>query len=108
MAVALVHLKKHFEVVSVSSFSTTKPIGIVDQPDFLNGVVLIKTPHSQLELIKLLKQIEDEMGRDRSGPKFGPRIIDLDLLIWNGEVVDKDYHTRAFLRAAVCELTEKP
>jgi 2-amino-4-hydroxy-6-hydroxymethyldihydropteridine diphosphokinase len=108
MAVALVHLKKHFEVVSVSSFSTTKPIGIVDQPDFLNGVVLIKTTHSQLELIKLLKQIEDEMGRDRTGPKFGPRIIDLDLLIWNGEVVDKDYHTREFLRIAVSELSEKP
>lgn len=108
MDVALAHLNKHFLVVSVSSFTTTKPIGIVDQPDFLNGVVLIKTLLPQLELTKLLKQIEDEMGRDRTAPKFGPRIIDLDLLIWNNKVVDTDYHTREFLQIAVSELSNNP
>ncbi len=51
-----------------------------------------------------LKSIEDLMGRDRSKPKFGPRTIDLDILIWNGKVIDKDYYDRDFLRKGVEEI----
>jgi len=44
------------------------------------------------------------MGRDRSQEKFGPRNIDLDILIWNNAIVDPDYYTRDFLRNSAAEL----
>ncbi|TCO05399.1 2-amino-4-hydroxy-6-hydroxymethyldihydropteridine diphosphokinase [Natronoflexus pectinivorans] len=102
--VALGKLQNHFEVLSVSSLQTTKPIGIVDQQDFINGAVLATTNEAKKKVNIILKKIENEMGRDRTVPKFGPRNIDLDLLIWNDEVVDDDYHTRPFLQEAVKEL----
>lgn len=91
-------------VTGISSFRKTAPIGITDQPDFINGAIRISTPMARQELEELLKQTEDRLGRDRSLPKFGPRTIDLDLVVWNGEIVDQDYHTRPFLRKSVDEL----
>jgi len=55
-------------------------------------------------LASYLKQLEDRMGRDRSQKKFGPRNIDLDILIWNNTVIDPDYYTRDFLRNSAAEL----
>ena len=95
---------QEYLVLGISSFKTTKPIGIIDQPDFLNGVVLIETSSAMERVVKQLKHIEDLMGRDRSVPKFGPRIIDLDVVIWNGQVVDDDYYSRDFIREAVSEI----
>ena len=60
----------------------------MDQPDFTNGAVKIKTEFNQSELNKRLKDIEDQIGRDRTNPKFGPHCIDLDIAVWNGEIVD--------------------
>jgi 2-amino-4-hydroxy-6-hydroxymethyldihydropteridine diphosphokinase len=58
-----------------------------------------------LETLSLyLKMLEDLMGRDRSQEKFGPRNIDLDILIWNNTIVDPDYYTRDFLRNSAAEL----
>lgn len=103
----MVLLNKKVTVRKVSSFIQTKPIGVLDQADFINGAVLIQTnmdlEHLKTELIK----IEDRMGRDRKGPKFGPRCIDLDIVIWNNRVVDEDYHTRDFLRNSVKELLDE-
>lgn len=97
-------LKTQVEVLKVSTFIITKPIGIANQPDFTNGAVKIKTVLDQEDLKKLLKSIEDEMGRDRSIPKFGPRCIDLDIVVWNGKIVDDDYYTRDFLQKSVQEI----
>ncbi|MBN1821403.1 MAG: 2-amino-4-hydroxy-6-hydroxymethyldihydropteridine diphosphokinase [Prolixibacteraceae bacterium] len=97
-------LEEEVEIIRVSSFKTTKPIGIKNQPDFTNGVVKISTGITQSELKQLLKGIENSLGRDRSEPKFGPRTIDLDIIIWNGEIVDKDYYTREFIRESIKEL----
>lgn len=97
-------LKGYVEIVKVSSFIKTKPIGIENQPEFTNGAVKIITNLSQRELNDLLKEIEDKMGRDRTAPKFGPRNIDLDIVVWNGEIVDKDYYTRDFLQKSVSEI----
>ena len=98
-------LQTKVEVLKVSSFIITKPIGIKKQPDYTNGAVKIETDLTQNKLRELLKQIEDEMGRDRSAPKFGPRNIDLDIVVWNGEIVDEDYYTRDFLQKSVEELS---
>lgn len=97
-------LKSHVDIVKVSALIKTKPVGIKNQPDFTNGAVKIKTSIDQPELNHLLKNIEDQMGRDRTAPKFGPRNIDLDIIVWNNKIVDKDYYTRDFIRKSVEEI----
>jgi 2-amino-4-hydroxy-6-hydroxymethyldihydropteridine diphosphokinase len=92
------------KIIKLSSFIQTKPIGIDNQPDFTNGAVKIETPLSQEKLKHLLVSIEDELGRDRLAPKFGSRTMDLDIIIWNGNVVDQDYYTREFLKKSVQEI----
>ena len=101
---AVQELKSRFKVSKRSQWTRTKPIGIQDQPDFYNGALLMETELEQQSLKKVLKQIEDILGRDRSIPKFGPRTIDLDILIWNKKVVDEDYYERDFLRKGVEEI----
>ncbi len=97
-------LGKDTKLISVSSFIRTHPIGITDQPEFLNGAAKIETNLPIDQFRNYLKSIENKMGRDRSQPKYGPRCIDLDIVIWNGKIVDEDYDTRDFLRNAVLEL----
>ena len=101
---AVRELKSRFKVSKRSQWTRTKPIGIQDQPDFYNGALLMETELEQQSLKKELKRIEDILGRDRSLPKFGPRTIDLDILIWNKKVVDEDYYERDFLRKGVEEI----
>ncbi|MEI8113734.1 MAG: 2-amino-4-hydroxy-6-hydroxymethyldihydropteridine diphosphokinase [Bacteroidia bacterium] len=92
------------QVIQISKMIQTKPIGMIEQADYTNGAVRIRT-EMKLEALSLyLKKLEDQMGRDRSQSKFGPRNIDLDILIWNNKVVDQDYFTRDFLRNSAVEL----
>lgn len=92
------------QIVQVSQMVQTKPIGITSQPDYTNGAIRILTEMELEELTLFLKQLEDRMGRDRSQEKQGPRNIDLDILIWNNQIVDPDYFTREFLRNSAAEL----
>ena len=97
-------LSARVQIVQVSQMVQTKPIGITAQSDFTNGAVRILTDMDKEELTLFLKQLEDQLGRDRSQKKFGPRNIDLDILIWDNKVVDPDYFTREFLRKSAAEL----
>ncbi|MBA4409424.1 MAG: 2-amino-4-hydroxy-6-hydroxymethyldihydropteridine diphosphokinase [Bacteroidota bacterium] len=92
------------EIVQVSKMVQTKPIGKPKQADYTNGAVRIWTEMDMKTLTLYLKQLEDRMERDRSQNKFGPRNIDLDILIWNSTIVDPDYFTREFLRNSAAEL----
>lgn len=103
---ALQLLGQTVRIEKVSALVITPPIGITNQPDFVNGAARIATTLSREELVRLLKSTEELTGRDRSLPRFGPRTIDLDLVVWNGEITDPDYYTREFLRTAVAELSE--
>jgi 2-amino-4-hydroxy-6-hydroxymethyldihydropteridine diphosphokinase len=87
-----------------SELRWTKPVGKADQPDFRNGAILIETDLAQDALVAWLKRTEDAMGRDRTAAKYGPRTIDLDLLVWNGRVIDEDVRERRFVRDAVREV----
>lgn len=98
---ALCKIEKYFVMVRKSEFITTKPIGYTSQPDFVNGVVLVETTLSLDDVVARLKRIEDEIGRVRSVNKYGPRVIDLDLLIWNGVVVDDDVVNMEFLKELI-------
>lgn len=97
-------LETKVEILKVSTLIQTKPIGITDQSDFTNGAVKIRTALNRESLNRMLKSIEDHMGRDRKSPRFGPRCIDLDIVVWNDKIVDKDYYTRDFLKASVEEI----
>lgn len=100
----LMLLSTEVQIIQVSRMIQTKPIGLADQADYTNGAVRIRTEMNLETLTLYLKKLEDRMGRDRSQQKFGPRNIDLDLLIWNNNVVDEDYYSRDFLRTSAEEL----
>ena len=75
-------------VHAVSSFHDTAPVGITDQPRFLNAALLLQTELEPLELMRSLLAIERSMGRDRaSAAAKGPRTIDLDLLLMDDVVL---------------------
>lgn len=74
------------KVIKTSRFYKTKSVGITNQPDFLNAAIKIRTSISPNKLIILLLSIEKEHGRIRS-QKWGPRIIDIDLLLYNHSVI---------------------
>jgi 2-amino-4-hydroxy-6-hydroxymethyldihydropteridine diphosphokinase len=97
-------LANDLKILQVSKMVKTKPIGFFSHNDFTNGAIKAETNWDQKELTRYLKRIEDQMGRDRTVVKFGPRNIDLDILIWNGQVVDLDYYSRDFLRQSAAEL----
>ncbi len=83
---ALHRLEALGHLTAVSAFHITDPVGYLDQPRFLNAAALLETTLPPLDLLHQLLAIEHAMGRDRSNasPK-GPRIIDLDLLLYTND-----------------------
>ena len=77
------------EVVARSSLRETDPVGVVDQPQFLNGAAAVDTELTPRALLEALLTIERRLGRVRDGTRWGPRIVDLDLLLYGDEVVDE-------------------
>lgn len=105
------NIKKVLDVLSVENvvikhteFIKTKPIGDIEQEDFTNGAILMRTYHTLEGLVSYLKNLEDRIGRDRDRDKFGPREIDLDVVEWNGIIVDEDYYHRDFMNELVDQL----
>jgi 2-amino-4-hydroxy-6-hydroxymethyldihydropteridine diphosphokinase len=98
-------------VLRCSSLYRTEPVGLPDQDWFINTVAEIRTFISPSELFEALKEIERQMGR-KEGPKWGPRIIDLDILLYGQEVVQEEglriphpeLHRRRFVLEPLCEL----
>jgi len=88
-AVELLAAEDGVEVVGVSTLQETDPVGSVDQPRFLNGAVAVETTLSPRELLDVLLRIERTLGRVRDGTRWGPRTVDLDLLVYADEVVDE-------------------
>ncbi|HEX8814948.1 MAG TPA: 2-amino-4-hydroxy-6-hydroxymethyldihydropteridine diphosphokinase [Terriglobales bacterium] len=74
------------EANAVSSFYETEPLEVADQPWFVNCVVELKTDLKPVQLLAELLEIERQMGRRRDGKK-GPRIIDLDILLYGSSVI---------------------
>jgi 2-amino-4-hydroxy-6-hydroxymethyldihydropteridine diphosphokinase len=100
-------------IVAVSSFHTTDPVGYLDQPHFVNAAALVTTTLPAADLLHRLLAIEQAMGRDRTGvPEKGPRIIDLDLLLYDDFVLSTSeltlphpaMHERRFVLAPLAEI----
>lgn len=76
------------EIRSVSRLRETQPVGVADQPRFVNGAVEVETSLCPRELLDALLGIEHALGRDRSGvPAGGPRTVDLDLLLYGDQEI---------------------
>jgi 2-amino-4-hydroxy-6-hydroxymethyldihydropteridine diphosphokinase len=89
-AVELLAAEPGIQVVAVSSFRETEPVGYLDQPAFLNGACAVETELGPRELLDRLLAVERALGRERgTGPRWGPRTIDLDLLLYGHETVDE-------------------
>ncbi len=84
---ALQHLRQHMHIEAVSSCYETKPVGYVDQPDFINIVCRVSTGLSPQELQSFIKQIEQRMGRLTSF-RNAPRLIDIDVLLYDDLTLD--------------------
>jgi 2-amino-4-hydroxy-6-hydroxymethyldihydropteridine diphosphokinase len=99
------------DVVAVSRLRETEPVGPVEQGPFLNGAVQVATELPPQELLARLLNIEERLGRVR-GERFGPRTIDLDLLVYGDEIVDEPgltvphprLHERRFALEPLAEL----
>jgi 2-amino-4-hydroxy-6-hydroxymethyldihydropteridine diphosphokinase len=70
-------------LLRVSKYIRSAPWGVADQPEFLNGVAAIETTHPPERLLAMTQEIERQMGR-RPGPRWGPRVIDIDMLVYDG------------------------
>jgi len=94
-----------FKILKESKFVSTKSVGVAKQADFLNGALLLVTDFTLSQLRSQLKRIEQDLGRRGDSPSYGPRTIDLDILVWNDRVVDKDFYERDFIKDAVLALS---
>ncbi len=84
---AIARLKKIGDIVAASSSYETEPVEVTAQPWFLNCVVALETEKMPKQLLTAILDIEQQMGRRRSQQK-GPRIIDIDILLFGSSVVD--------------------
>ena len=90
LCTALKHLQENgIEVIKTSTFIETEPYGVTDQPGFVNAVCQVETELAPLELLRLLLNIEQEMGRVRLR-RWGERNIDLDLLLYEDAVLESE------------------
>jgi 2-amino-4-hydroxy-6-hydroxymethyldihydropteridine diphosphokinase len=106
MEIAVQLLRESTNVVAVSSFYKTAPVGGPDQPDYINAVVLIESELPAMELLSLLHGVEKSLGRERI-ERWGPRTIDLDLIQYGTLLSSADElilpHPRAHERRFVLE-----
>jgi 2-amino-4-hydroxy-6-hydroxymethyldihydropteridine diphosphokinase len=99
------------DVLAVSQLRETEPVGGVDQPTFLNGAVAVRTTLDPRALLDVLLEIERSLGRVRE-ERWGPRTVDLDLLVYGSEAVDEPglrvphprLHERRFALEPLAEL----
>jgi 2-amino-4-hydroxy-6-hydroxymethyldihydropteridine diphosphokinase len=99
------------DVLAVSELRETEPVGVIEQPPFLNGAAALQTSLSARELLDLLLEVERSLGRVRA-ERWGPRLIDLDLLLFGAETIDEPglhvphphLHERRFALEPLAEL----
>ncbi|RHW31724.1 2-amino-4-hydroxy-6-hydroxymethyldihydropteridine diphosphokinase [Lysinibacillus yapensis] len=103
-AVGMLQETPGVSVVKVSSIYETAPVGYTEQPSFFNIALYVETTHAALEMLKICQSVENELGRVRD-IRWGPRIIDLDILLFNNDNIKVQNltvpHPRMFERAFV-------
>ena len=108
---AIAALAPAVRVLAASSVYETAPWGFDDQPDFLNQVIQAETDLSPTELLRFLKDLESELGRQPTF-RYGPRLIDLDILFYDDLILNTPeltiphprLHERAFVLVPLAEI----
>ena len=100
-------LEAEQRLIGRSAFRRTTPVGFTDQAAFLNGAFLIETDLDPVALKAYLKEVEQRLGRVRGPIRSGPRTIDLDITVWDGQIVHEDYHAHSHTRIPVDELLHR-
>jgi 2-amino-4-hydroxy-6-hydroxymethyldihydropteridine diphosphokinase len=88
-AVAALGEEEGIEVVAVSTLRDTEPVGVGEQPRYLNGVAALETTLAARELLDRLLAVEQRFGRVRIPGEHGPRTLDLDLLLYGDEAIEE-------------------
>jgi 2-amino-4-hydroxy-6-hydroxymethyldihydropteridine diphosphokinase len=102
---------EEMEVTRVSTFFRNPPLGPANQPWYVNAAARVRTRLGPEDLLRLLHQVETALGRVR-GERWGPRCLDLDLLLYNGEVIfapdlvvpHPEMHRRVFVLVPLAEI----
>ena len=110
-AVCEIERLEGLRLIALSSFYESKPVGPEDQPDFMNAAAAVRTPLAPRSLLETLQTIEAAMGRRRL-ERWGPRNIDLDILLYDDFVLSEPdlvvphplMHLRRFVLAPLCEI----
>lgn len=89
-AIAALNSIKSTNVLACSSLYSSKPMGPRDQPDYINAVAKLKTSLSAIELLDALQAIEQAQGRVRKENRWGPRTLDLDIILYSDHCIDND------------------
>lgn len=104
-AIDTINALPHSRVLQRSRLYKTPPWGVTEQPSFVNAVAHIETELTPQNLLRALLDIERDLGRERSGERWGPRVLDLDLLLYDDRVLREDHlilpHPRIADRAFV-------
>lgn len=104
---AIDRIARQLKLLAATPPEKTSPIGPTGQdaqpgtPDFLNAAVLVETTLDQKTLAGLLRRLESYLGRTRTADRYAPRTIDLDIVVWDGRVIDPDVRQRPYLRRQV-------
>lgn len=102
---------ENINLLKKSSYITTKPYGVLDQPDFLNAVIKVKTVYTPSELLRFCKNVEKLAGRVKTRV-WGERTLDVDILTYNDEIIfaeelkipHPEMHLRDFVLEPLCEI----
>lgn len=103
------------EIIKVSRFYRTQPVDYTDQDWFVNAAAEIETPLLPKEFLLALKNIEKELGTTLKSVRFGPRIIDLDILLYDDLVINSNdliipherMHERVFVLKPLCDINSE-
>jgi 2-amino-4-hydroxy-6-hydroxymethyldihydropteridine diphosphokinase len=99
-------------LTGISSFYETEPVDYLDQNWFVNAAVRIQTTLEPIQLLDTLKRIEKKVGRVESGIRFGPRVLDLDIILIDDRIINSDclviphprMHERRFVLKPICDI----
>ncbi len=106
---------QHAQIKEWSQFYKTEPVDYEDQDWFINVVVKIETSFDPFQLLKTIKSIEHDAGRSANPVRFGPRVLDLDILLFDDVVTNSSgliiphprMHKRRFVLQPICDIDPK-
>ena len=114
-AITIISAHHNIDISALSSLYISQPMGPQDQPEFFNAVIEIKTSLAPLALLDKLQAIENQAGRVRNKQRWGARVLDIDILLYNDEMINSNrltiphsgLHEREFVLIPLAEINSQ-